>query len=305
MRIENTSILFSRPGLDDVVRMYSKKKQRFYSLFTSPKTTNHGYVRIATKGDFAPASAVLQGEAIDFQDFQTPYYMDVTPLKRAIGFSAAQETQSSDLYGIFADRGPLMVESIERSEEYDAAGFINLGTLTAANGGVSTPDGLAFFSAAHLFQNGTYSNVLAGNAALSVTSLAAAKSALFQQISHTGQPMAFAGDMLLLVHPDNMDLAYRLCNTVDGRRPTSGADADKNWAGMNVKPIQNPYFSSSTAWALVMASTDQNPMKIWNRQGLRTNEQLDINHDGTLYTATKIWVKAALDPRGIVYSAGG
>jgi hypothetical protein len=45
-------------------------------------------------------------------------------------------------------------------------------------------------------------------------------------------------------------------------------------------------------------------MKVVVRQGLRTNEQPDINHDGTLYTATKIWVKGAFDWRGIVYSAG-
>lgn len=299
MRIQNTAPLFARPGLDIVVKMYSDKKIRFYDKFTSDKSTNHIFYRVATKGDFLPASEVLEGEPIDFQTFQTPYYMDLYPRKRAIGFSASQETASSDLYSIYAERGPLMVDAIERSMEYSAADFINLGTTS-----VLTPDGLSFFNAAHLMQTGTFTNILPGNLVLSVNSLALAKTALFTQPSHTGQPMAFAGRMKLLVHPANMDLAYRLTHPVDGRRPQSGADSDPNWGGMDVEVVQNPYFSSTTAWALVMADDRWNPMKMIERQGLRTNQQLDINHDGTLYTATKIWVPGAFDPRGAVYSAG-
>jgi hypothetical protein len=300
MRLENTSLAFTRPGLDTVVKLYAKTKRRFYTRFTTQTALGgpKGFYRVATEGDFTPASQVTQGEAIDFQDLQTPYYMDLYPVKRAIGFSAAQELTSSDLYGLMASRGPKMVEAIERSMEYDAANFLNLGSSS-----VLTPDGLSFFNSAHLLQTGTASNILSGNPVLSITALAAAKSALFQQVSHTSQPMAYTGNMLLLVHPDNYDLAYRLCNTEGGRQPQSGADSDKNWGGMDVIPFQNPYFTSSTAWALVMEGAE-NPMKVVVRQGLRTNEQPDINHDGTLYTATKIWVKGAFDWRGIVYSAG-
>lgn len=297
MRTENTSILFTRPGLDEVVKLYNQKRRRFYSLYTGTKSTKNGYVQVATAGDFQAASQVSQAGGIDFQDFQTPYYMQLTPRKRAIGFSIATEELTSDMYGIIADKGPKMLAAIDKAKEYDAAAFINLGTTDA----VKTPDGISFFNPAHLMETGTFSNMLAGSPALSITSLAAAKAALFQQPSHTGDPMCFDGDFLLLVHPDQYDLAFRLTNA--DRLPGSG-DNDPNWAGMRVRAVQVPYFSSPTAWALVTADKGANPMKMVSRRGLQTKEQPDISKDAVLYTATEIWVKGAYDPRGIVFSAG-
>lgn len=297
MRTENTSILFTRPGLDEVVKLYNQKRRRFYSLYTGTKNTKSGYVQVATEGDFQAASEVNQGGGIDFQDFQTPYYMQLTPRKRAIGFSIATEELTSDMYGIIADKGQKMLSAIDKAKEYDAAAFINLGATST----VTTPDGLHFFHAAHLMETGTFSNILNGNPALSVTSLAAAKSALFQQPSHTGDPMCFDGDFLLLVHPDQYDLAFRLTNS--DRKP-GGNDNDPNWAGMRVTAVQVPYFSSATAWALVTADKNRNPMKMVSRRGIQTKEQPDISKDAILYTATEIWVKGAFDPRGIVYSSG-
>lgn len=299
MRTENTSLRFTIPGLDVVVQLYQKNVKTFYDKFTVTTTLNgpRGYYQVATEGDFLPASEVNQAEGIDFQDFQTPYYMNLTPRKRAIGFSIATEDLTTDLYGLLAKRGTKMMRAITKSKEYDAADFINLGTTTA----VPTPDGLAFFSAAHLYQLGTYSNILTNNLPLSYLALEQAKQELFTQPSHTGDPMAFAGDMTLLVHPSNMGLANRLCSA--DRMPTTN-DNDKNWGGQNVTPLANPYFSSTTAWALVMSDKSVNPMKMISRRGLKTDEQPDISRDAMLYTATEIWIKGAFDPRGIIYSAG-
>jgi hypothetical protein len=301
MRTETTSILFTRPGLDEIVKLFNEKRRRHYSLYTGTASTKHGYVQIATEGDFQPAAETRQGEGIEFQDFQTPFYQQLIPRKRALGFSIATEDLSSDMYGIIARKGKKMLTSIEKAKEYDAAAFMNLGTLAAASGGIDTPDGLPFFSAAHIQDQGTFTNILPGNPALGVTSLAAAKSALFKQPSHTGDPMCFDGDFLLLVHPDNFDLAFRL--THSDRQPTTNNNED-NWAGARVTAIQVPYFSSTTAWALVVADKNLNPMKMVARRGTTTDEQKDVSKDAILYTATEIWVKGAYDARGIVYSAG-
>lgn len=297
MRLENTSLPFTRPGLDEIVKLYNQSRRRFWAMYTGTKSTKHGYMQVATEGDFQPASEVNQGEDIDFQDFQTPYYMTLTPRKRALGFSIGTEVLTSDMYGIIASKGTKMLAAIDKAKEYDAAGFINLGNTSA----VQTPDGVNFFSAAHLMENGTFSNILSGNPVLSIEALADAKTALFQQPSHTGDPMCFDGDFLLLVHPSNYDLAYRL--TESDRLP-GGNDNDPNWGGMKVRAMQNPYFSDEDAWALVVADKNKNPMKIVSRRGLQTKEQEAITKDGILYTATEIWVKGAFDPRGIVFSAG-
>lgn len=297
MRIENTSLPFSRPGLDYVIALYNKNRNNFYTQFTVAEANTKPFIRVATEGDFQAASEVGQGEPIDFQDWQTPFYRDYTFRKRALGYTEASETSLSDLYGAYSRKMPKMLKSIDRAMEFDAAEFLNLATSTT----VPTPDGLALASAAHLLDVGTYSNILSGNPPLSVTSLAQAKTEIFKQVSHTGEPMAYDGDLVLLVHPDRQDLAYRLINA--DKQPTTG-DNDPNWAGQKVKLVVNPYFSSTTAWALVAADKASNPLKMVTRRGVLRKEDYDINRDAYVFTATCIWLKAAMDWRGFVYSAG-
>jgi hypothetical protein len=291
--------------LDFIVPLYAKSKPKFFDRFTVSETSNSAYIKVATEGDFPVANQVTEGGTINFDDFQTPYYMDVNFYMRAIGYAQSSLSESSDKYGVLAKRGPKMVDSIYRSMEYDASDFINLGTAGTAANGLLTPDGVTFFSASHLYQLGTFTNIVTGNPALSITSLAQAQQQLMNQPSHEGAPMTFEGPKILIVPTSLADTAYRLTHTDGGRQPQSGADADMNWAGRDITVVVNPFLTSTTAWALVTANKTHNPMKMITRRGLVSKEQPDISRDGTLYTVTCVWGKAPFDPRGIVYSAGG
>jgi hypothetical protein len=290
--------------LDFIVPLYAKSQPRYYERFTGSESSNHVYIKVYTEGDFPTANVVDEGGVINFDDFATPYNMDVYFQMRALGYAQSSLAESSDLYGILAKRGKKMVDSIYRAMEYDASDFLNLGTSGNSSNQLLTPDGVTFFSAAHLYALGTFSNIVTGNPALSITALAQAQQQLMNQPSHEGSPITFEGPKILMVPTALADLAYRLTNTDGGRQPQSGADADKNWAGRDITVVVNPFFTSTTAWALVTADKAKNPMKMITRRGLVTKEQPDISRDGTLYTVTCVWAKAPFDPRGIVYSAG-
>ncbi|RYG30176.1 hypothetical protein EON81_25390 [bacterium] len=301
MRLESAATPFHRPGLDDIVQLYDKRKKLIYPRFTRSIENRSAYFRAATEGDFPIAQPIERGDNIPLMDFATPFYKDHNYTKYGLGFEWDLDASSSDKYGLFSRRGPKMVDATRRAMEIDMAGFVSLATATTNE--YLTPDGLPLASASHLLANGTDSNILTGNPALSVTSLAQAIQALMRQKSHEGDYMGFTGPYILLVPPELADLAYRL--TGPGRQPTTNNN-EQGWVNTIVSEVVvNPYFTSPTAWALVVAEKSRNPLVMVNRRGLVTRTQeLQIHNDTAMATVTAIWVRASLDWRGFIYSGG-
>lgn len=304
MRIQNTSPLFHKSGvLDDIVRLYSATNPRYYSRFTSPRSTSNFFDKVATEGDFPAASVVDEGDAIDFADFSTPYTMDVYPRIRGLANAVSKLAIQSDPYGVMARRMRKMIDSVRKSMEYDAADFMNLATTawTSGSSAPQVPDGQALASSAHGLASGTASNILAGNPALSVTALGLAKQMFIRQVSHEGDPTPYDGDLNLLVPPDLVDVATRI--TESSRLPGTG-DNDPNWAGRKVRVVENPYFTSTTAWALVAARPADNPLVLLTRRGVVADTDEDKIRDAVVAIVTAVWAKYARDWRNFLYSAG-
>lgn len=302
MRIQGNAPAFHKSGaLDLVFKVWSDKQgQPRYAKYTSSMKTDNYFVRMGTEGDFQPAAPVGPTEVVTPQDFQTPFYKDIYPRIYALAFIVEDLAKESDKHGIISDKGRKMFRAIERAMELDAAEFMTLGTTTS----VATPDGLALFSAAHLLQTGTASNIVTGNPALSVVSLAQACQELLKQTWHTGEYVDSMGKYNLLVPPDLADLANRLVNAT--KYPTTNNN-DPNWGGGQIgEVIVNPYFTSTTAWALVPAEKDENPLKIVTRRGVVNLEQplIDVGGGATKYVSNKVWAKFPMDWRRTIYSAG-
>lgn len=304
MRIQNTSPLFHREGvLNQIVKLYTATSPRYYSMFTTGRNTNNFYDKIATESDFSAAAGVNEGDAFDFVDFATPQYMDVYPRIRGLANAISKLALQSDPYGVMARRMKKMMESVRKSMEYDAADFMNLATTayTAGSSAAQVPDGLALASAVHPLQTGTASNIITGNPALSVSSLELAKQLFFRQVSFVGDPMVYDKALLLLVPPELVGLATRLTETE--KYPTTN-DNDINWGGRNVKVVENPYFTSTTAWALVAADPSDNPLTMLTRRGIVADTDEDKIRDAVVGIVSGVWVKYAADWRNFLYSAG-
>jgi len=123
-----------------------------------------------------------------------------------------------------------------------------------------------------------------------------------QQQSHRGDPMMFMGPYRLYVPPALWGLANRIVKA-NGLQGTN--THDPNFAGGYVSEVvMDPYFTSSTAWALRSVKDDEHGLVFISRRNERTKEQYDIDKDVMKYTLTRIWVKGIEDWRGFIYSPG-
>jgi hypothetical protein len=297
-RTTTKAVAFARRGLNDIVRLYLSKQRSDYGGYMNNVETREEFYRIATLSDLPPASAINQATGIVYDDVETPWYQDLTPVKRAIGWAISDEALMRDFYNVWKDRNQRLAASITKAIDADCANIWNLGTTTH----ITTPDGVALFSASHLMSNGFYSNILTGNPPLSISSLELAIQAIMAQPSHMGDPMYLDGPFDLIVPVPLAGLANRLVKAF--RQPQNNHN-DPNWAGSIIRDVRVVRrLTSATGWGLVSASKDENPLILVNGSPLKTHIGYDQDKDIHKHTATKLWVKGAKDGRAILWSAG-
>lgn len=289
--------------MDEVVRMYRKDVKSWYPLMVEQIMSKEAYYQVTTTSDLAPAVTINDATGVPYGDIRTPFNQRILLAKRAMGFSVDRMVLERDLYGVFAERGRWLTRSVERSIEIDTAGFL----VNATTGNITTPDGVAIASTAHLYSLGVYSNILTGNSALSVSSLEQAQDEIALQPTDTGEPTNFTGPFDLWVAPQQRGLAARLAGTTpNDRRPQTNQN-DRDVAGQNIRRvIVNPYWQSTPfAWALLAADAWQNPFYIVRNSGMfLPTPQYDMDKDVYKGTAISVWGKGMRDPRGWIYSAG-
>jgi len=305
MRIQSMSPLLGREGLNDVISLYNDKNPGLWKKIAKQSDTNDYFYRVLQEGDMGPAIALNEATGISYDDFQTPFSKDYYPLKRGVGFAVSSEALESDRYKVIARKGSKMAKSMNKTIEADVANFINLANSSTLTG----PDGQPLASASHPLDSGLASNILNSPAGGSGASLALGPLALeqavqelVQQQSHRGDPMMFMGPYRLYVPPALWGLANRIVKA-NGLQGTN--THDPNFAGGYVSEVvMDPYFTSSTAWALRSVKDDEHGLAFISRRNERTKEQYDIDKDVMKYTLTRIWVKGIEDWRGFIYSPG-
>ncbi len=296
-RLESTALPFTHSGLDRIVKLYRDKLPKRYTQYVDIIDNKQGYYRLAQEGDFPAAGVVNQGTAVDLVDFQTGPYKDWLPIKRGIGFSVANEVIESDVTGIIRRRAPKMARSLVRTVEADMANNVNLATSTV----VSIPGGDALVQS-HTFSGGTFNNTITGNPALSVSSLEQAVQEMMIQPSITGDYLFLDGPYNLLVAPNNLMLAERITRSV--QVPQSNNNDPNVVKGYIKNVIGNPFFTSPTAWMLVVADDEDNPLKMWSKRAPKMEEEFDKIRDLNIAVYTQIWTRMLMDWRGVAYSSG-
>lgn len=306
MRVQSMSPLLGREGLNDVISIYNDKNPGLWRKIAKQVDTKDYFYRVLQEGDMGPALALNEATGINYDDFQTPFNKDYYPLKRGVGFAVSSEALESDRYRVLAKKGVKMAKSMNKTIEADVANFVNQATASTFLG----PDGQSLASTSHPLDSGLASNILnapAGSSsfvslALGPLALEQAVQELVAQQSHRGDPMMFMGPYRLYVPPALWGLANRIvkANGVQGTNTH-----DPNWSGGYVSEVvMDPYFTSSTAWALRSVKDDEHGLAFISRRNERTKEQYDIDKDVMKYTLTRIWVKGIEDWRGFIYSAG-
>ena len=298
MRLSNTTTntTYSHPGLDGIVKLYQSDAKLFYPSYSRVKTTTNDRDKIGTEGTFPVLTNIGEGDSHPIIDFRNPFTMEITPLKFGGIFSVSSEAMEAEKWGMIGRKATKLLQAEDKTKEYLLADIHNLAT----NAAFATPDGVAAASASHLYNGGTYSNIVTGTPVLSQVALELAINELmYAQKDDEGDPWGFSGPYNLLVHPAQAGLANRLVKAM--KLPTTNNN-DPNWAGefiANVIPV--PFFTSTTAWSL-LSTGRKNPYILLNRRGVQVKMDDDFSKDGSLVRVNSIFTRYMEDPRGWIYS---
>lgn len=299
MRVESANLLIAKSGLDKVIEIYRAKNPAFYSAMAPVVSSNEAYYRALQESDFSIAPQVSPAGYIPVEEFDTPYFKDYYARKRALIAQNSTESIQSDLYGVVKKVGMKLDFAVEKSKEVEMAGFLNLATSTAtADIG---PDGVALASASHPYIGGVTSNIIGTNDALSIASLESASNSLVSQLSHKGDPLAYVGRKKLFVPPALKAAAQRLVGS--DKYPGTNYN-DPNVVGPDIEVVVNPWFTSTTAWALRMAADEEHGWRMISRRNNTTKVWQDNDTDSVKTSVTAIFCRAVMDWRGTMYSNG-
>lgn len=304
-RIQSVAPDLLHAGLDKTISMATKDVIPVSAQFVTKATSKEYYYKILAAGGFPVATPLSESTGLNFSDFAVPFRKTITCLKYAMGWAITYETEEADYYGMMKQRGRDLAMAVEKAYEYDCAGFLNLAT----NSNFTTIDNVSFANTGHVIATGTFSNILSGtNLALNPTSLAAAIAQLQIQPEYSGgMPYMQTMKVDLLVPPALSDLAHRI---VRAGQIALTNNNDPNYVGSQVRNIVvNPLFAaqyggSDTAWMIVSATADNNPMLSITRGGLDTDVWADKDRQVMKHSASKLWKNQPTLGNGIVYSAG-
>jgi hypothetical protein len=298
----NTRPIFHRAGLiDKLVPLYIANKKLAYKGFVNEITTKDRYYQIASIGDMAAATLVNELTEIPEDDFATPFLQQLVPRGRKVKYKVSDEAYSRDPNGIYGDKriASLLGAAITKAMDTDASGFLNRADDSTF---LTTPDGIAIASTAHLNAAGTYSTRLSTDAPLSYGALEQALVELSQQTSHDGDPMDFDSEVWLLVPPALYPLAMRIWKSMN---VNTNANREYNYGGNMIRGvIKLSRATSSTAWMIVAADPDIKPFMMVHGSAVKTHNWYDGNIDGHLWNIRKMWALGVAQARGYVWSPG-
>ena len=308
-RTESYNLLIAHSGLDKTIAIYNENANWMWKQMAPTISTQEAYWRALQYSDFSIAPSIGQSQSLPVEDFETPYFKDFYPVKRALTAASSTESIQSDkaLYQIIAKTGKMLNIAVNKAFEVEASAFMNLATDTATQS--VGPDGVALASASHPYANGTTTNILTSNPVLSQAALETARTALIQQLSHKGDPMMFMGPFDLFVPPALISIADRAVGAatygVAGVNTGTALGNDPNVMGTSrVRVVCNPWFTNSTAWYLRCRNEEDHGLRLITRRLPTTKVWDDEGTDSVRTGVTGIICRAVTDWRGLVYSSG-
>jgi hypothetical protein len=290
---QHATARMDRPGIEKTIMLYQGSEKNRWKDLCTVVDTKLGFYRALQYGGFGNASIVNAGQSINSDDFQTPFYKDISPKKRGIMYLEASEVGETDQTGITGKRAKAMALAMLSTKEAVVADMFN--NFTSTNAAYTGPDGDPLVSTSHDLDTGsTGTNRPATDIALGALNLEQAIQELQLQDNHRGEPMPAEGPYDLLVPIQLLGVANRI---VKASGLAQSANNDPNWAGGLIRKIHaNPRFTSATQWGLKDVGTEN--ILLVQRRAVKVKSQEDITRDGTLYTITEIYAPVNVNWRG-------
>lgn len=229
-------------------------------IYLKPNT-GLGYATLTEEGSPAPERLPLPGSQLT-----------LTQKRRAVKYSHTIEMQLFDRYGKVAEMGRDAVAAVKKRMVKDAADFWlnNAFTDTIATGS-------ALYADAHAIGNITLDN-LGTAAALSPSAVGAGLTALRSQRDGQNTPLAYGGDVLLIVPPA---LEFTAATIAQSQLMPGTADNDKNVYASRLRVVVEPEATgSNTAYAIVAADSS----KLYAKKAVKVamGNNMDADEDGNV-----------------------
>jgi hypothetical protein len=227
------------------------------------------------------------------------YTYNQTHNELAVLFAITRKAIDDNLYK--TEFGPAVMglnEAFDRTNEAFAADVLNsAATYNAANGG----DGVAFASASHPVDGGTFSNIASPAASLNETSLLNGQVAINANFRDNANQRMNAKPRKLVVPPQLEPVAIRLLKT-ELRPGTAMNDVNAILSTQGGVPegyeVWN-YLTSQFAWFL---QTNQDGLVYMNRTAYETDMSVEFSTDNLLVKGYQRNSYSYNDPRAVYFS---
>lgn len=198
--------------------------------------------------------------------------LQLSQKRRGVRYDHTIEAQKFDLYGKVGDMAKEAVKAINRRKVKDGADmFLNNAFTTAIATGVS------LYNDAHVINGNTFDN-LGSASALSEANVALGLAALRGQRGPTGEPLAYGGQVLLVVPPALEFTAHKIAqSTLVPGTPNN----DKNVVSARIRVHVEPEATTSTtAYALIAANNSD--LQIVKAVNTAMDSGMDKDESGTV-----------------------
>lgn len=306
MELSSAFVAYAHAGIDEIKKLYSDNPKRLWNRLGKNITDVQEYHRLGSISALPIATAIERGSSIPEVNLVRPFLKDYTARYYSLKWGLEKVAFASDVTKTLATGQDALMKSVYDAMDAESAGVLNLATDTATSS--LSLDGLPFASASHLKQNGTWSNILTANPVLTMAALEAAKVALLQQPDYNDGFMNFPDKFVLYVPPVLYPIALRCVGATGymGTTTTGVAKAEgPNTMGPDmVRIVTSPFFSSSTAWMLMVDDPKYMNAGLLIRQQPEANSWQENNYNAFYHSVSAYFTAYRGDGRGMVYSSG-
>lgn len=288
------------PGLHEIFfNRYNQWPDEYTEIFNVLSSTR-AYEEDAEAAGLGKLVSKGEGTGVTYDDpFQSTNKQRYTHAAFGLGFRVTEEAYADDQYNILKKMPASLARSAKQTTEVEAWNVLN-NAFNAAKTGL---DGVSLCNTAHpniKLVGGPYSNRLATDADLSVTSLQAAIELMEATTDDRDMPIMLKAKRLI-ISPSNKWMARELLNSE--KKPHTADNEINALSDEELKYFVGHYLTDSDAWFLVTDKSDHALNFYWRKRVAFDNSD-DFDTGDAKFKATMRFSVGFSGWRGVVGTPG-
>ncbi len=250
-----------------------------------------------TVSGFGLVPSKNEGSSVDYETLDQGYDRTYTHLTYKLGFTTSKEMMDDEKYGLMRKASQALSRSMYNTRQTVGSNHFN----NAFSASFLGPDAVALCSTAHTrTDGGTWSNRLAADADLSVTSLRTLLNVLEDTVDDKGLLLNLEAKYLLIPNELEFDAEELLKSSL---RPDTAENAINAFTIKKLSPLVWNYLTDADAWFLC-AEPSMNNLMWFDREPVNTTSSYDFDNDNGKTKIRARFSSGWADARGICGTPG-